>query len=95
MFRTGEFIPRCERWLASMYAGVILCLDVNSGSYSKEATFRVLKHLKINTPQPVLAGLYFGNNLPIELYREWKIQTYGTKQLVGALSGPCLLSLNR
>lgn len=55
----------------------------------KETTFRVLKHLKINTLQPILAGLYFGSSLSIELYHEWKIQTYGMLQLVGALSGPC------
>jgi len=55
----------------------------------KETMFRVLKHLRINTLQPILAGLFFGSSLSIELYQEWKIQTYGTKQLVGALSGPC------
>lgn len=56
----------------------------------QKETFRVLKHLKINTLQPILFGLYFGSSLSIELYHEWKIQTYGTKQLVGALAGSSL-----
>lgn len=30
-----EVIPCCEWWLASTYAGIILCLDVNKGSCSK------------------------------------------------------------
>lgn len=47
----------------------------------KEARFRVLKHLTINSLLPILAGLYFGSSLSIELYCEWKIQTYGRKQL--------------
>lgn len=54
----------------------------------KETMFRVLKHLKINTLQPILAGLYFESSLSIKLYHEWKIQTYGMKQLVE--TGPCL-----
>lgn len=35
MFLTGEVIPCCKPWLASMYVGIILCLDVNNGSCSK------------------------------------------------------------
>lgn len=42
----------------------------------------VLEHLNINTLQPILAGLYSGSSLSIELHHEWKMETCGTGQLV-------------
>lgn len=56
----------------------------------KEVMFRVLKQLKINTLLPVLAGLYFGSSLSIELHCEWKMQIYGRKQLGSPVRFMCV-----
>lgn len=41
----------------------------------------VLERLNINTLQPILAGLYFGSCLSIELHHEWKMEMCGTGRL--------------